>query len=357
MPSAKPAIACKVIRMASTVAIAMLLAGLPRVATAQAANEVAVAQVNAKARPFHARPRWSLTSISGSKPSMHWSERDFVIYDRDNVANLREISHAGAPALQPAKRSSRPRLPEGQVRRHPQASRHGTATGRMGRATGRRDVQGPLRHRPMPWRRRIYACRRGCASRFMIRSCAAVTIDPEWSRCSRGPGCRRNWWRWHRSSRGSRRVCARAPARWASGNSPAPPAAEFRSSRVTATIGLTRCVPRRLRPNFCNSNYQALGSWPLAITAYNYGTAGMERAASEFGKDYVKIVQNYNGEHFGFAAQKLLRGVPGRRPCSIGTRISTSPESKTKRRHRRRPRRQFCGASSATSALTIIAPA
>jgi membrane-bound lytic murein transglycosylase D len=51
------------------------------------------------------------------------------------------------------------------------------------------------------------------------------------------------------------------------------------------------------------SNYQALGSWPLAITAYNYGTAGMERAASEFGSDYVKIVQNYTGEHFGFAVK------------------------------------------------------
>jgi hypothetical protein len=37
--------------MASAVAIAMLLAGLPR-ATAQTENEVAVAQVNAKVSPY-----------------------------------------------------------------------------------------------------------------------------------------------------------------------------------------------------------------------------------------------------------------------------------------------------------------
>ena len=29
----------------------------------------------------------------------------------------------------------------------------------------------------------------------------------------------------------------------------------------------------------------------------------MERAAAEFGSDYVKIVQNYSGEHFGFAVK------------------------------------------------------
>jgi membrane-bound lytic murein transglycosylase D len=29
----------------------------------------------------------------------------------------------------------------------------------------------------------------------------------------------------------------------------------------------------------------------------------MERAASEFSSDYMKIVQNYSGEHFGFAVK------------------------------------------------------
>lgn len=60
----------------------------------------------------------------------------------------------------------------------------------------------------------------------------------------------------------------------------------------------TRAAAELLR-----SNYDSLGSWPLAITAYNYGTGGTEMAASQFGGDYNKIVREYNGPHFGFAAR------------------------------------------------------
>jgi membrane-bound lytic murein transglycosylase D len=51
------------------------------------------------------------------------------------------------------------------------------------------------------------------------------------------------------------------------------------------------------------SNYEALGSWPLAITAYNYGTGGTSAAAAEYGGSYDRIVRSYNGPHFGFAAR------------------------------------------------------
>jgi len=51
------------------------------------------------------------------------------------------------------------------------------------------------------------------------------------------------------------------------------------------------------------SNYETLGDWPLAITAYNYGTAGTARAAEQCGGDYCKILQTYNGPHFGFAVK------------------------------------------------------
>lgn len=51
------------------------------------------------------------------------------------------------------------------------------------------------------------------------------------------------------------------------------------------------------------SNYETLGDWPLAITAYNYGTAGTARAAEECGSDYCKILRTYNGPHFGFAVK------------------------------------------------------
>jgi membrane-bound lytic murein transglycosylase D len=60
----------------------------------------------------------------------------------------------------------------------------------------------------------------------------------------------------------------------------------------------TRAAAELLR-----SNYDALGSWPLAITAYNYGTGGTSAAASEYGGDYDRIVRSYNGPHFGFAAR------------------------------------------------------
>jgi membrane-bound lytic murein transglycosylase D len=51
------------------------------------------------------------------------------------------------------------------------------------------------------------------------------------------------------------------------------------------------------------ANYDELGSWPLAITAYNYGTGGTSAAAAEFGGDYDRIVRDFNGPHFGFAAR------------------------------------------------------
>jgi membrane-bound lytic murein transglycosylase D len=50
-------------------------------------------------------------------------------------------------------------------------------------------------------------------------------------------------------------------------------------------------------------NYEVLGDWPLAITAYNYGTGGTARAAEESGNDYCKMLQTYNGPHFGFAVK------------------------------------------------------
>jgi membrane-bound lytic murein transglycosylase D len=51
-------------------------------------------------------------------------------------------------------------------------------------------------------------------------------------------------------------------------------------------------------------NYTKLGDWPLAITAYNHGTAGMERAKRTHG-DFVSIFQNYSGRAFGFASRNF----------------------------------------------------
>src|SRR3984957_3988847 len=53
-------------------------------------------------------------------------------------------------------------------------------------------------------------------------------------------------------------------------------------------------------------NYRLLGTWPLALTAYNHGTAGMLRAKEALGTDdIVKIVRGYSGRTFGFASRNF----------------------------------------------------
>jgi membrane-bound lytic murein transglycosylase D len=54
-------------------------------------------------------------------------------------------------------------------------------------------------------------------------------------------------------------------------------------------------------------NYQVLGSWPLALTAYNHGAAGMRRARETVGSDdFVKINRTYNSRTFGFASRNFF---------------------------------------------------
>ena len=53
-------------------------------------------------------------------------------------------------------------------------------------------------------------------------------------------------------------------------------------------------------------NYRILGTWPLAITAYNHGAAGVRHAKETLGTDDIaKIVRNYNGKTFGFASRNF----------------------------------------------------
>jgi membrane-bound lytic murein transglycosylase D len=50
-------------------------------------------------------------------------------------------------------------------------------------------------------------------------------------------------------------------------------------------------------------NFEALGNWPLAITAYNHGRLGMARAIKTVGTlDLSKIIDQYDGPSFGFAS-------------------------------------------------------
>jgi membrane-bound lytic murein transglycosylase D len=53
-------------------------------------------------------------------------------------------------------------------------------------------------------------------------------------------------------------------------------------------------------------NYRLLGSWPLAVTAYNHGPGGLRRAQEELGTSNIEvIVRRYQGATFGFASRNF----------------------------------------------------
>ncbi len=60
----------------------------------------------------------------------------------------------------------------------------------------------------------------------------------------------------------------------------------------------------RAAASFLKRNYLQLGTWPLALTAYNYGPAGMRRALNQEGS-YEQIFKNYNKGHFKFASRNF----------------------------------------------------
>lgn len=62
----------------------------------------------------------------------------------------------------------------------------------------------------------------------------------------------------------------------------------------------TRAAARLLK-----KNYEDLGVWPLAITAYNHGRNGMKKARRKFGTDIGKISRYYRSRSFGFASRNF----------------------------------------------------
>ncbi len=56
---------------------------------------------------------------------------------------------------------------------------------------------------------------------------------------------------------------------------------------------------------YLSSAYGKLGSWPLALTSYNHGIAGMQRAKEHLGGDFVRIIAEYEHPKFGFASRNF----------------------------------------------------
>ncbi len=66
-------------------------------------------------------------------------------------------------------------------------------------------------------------------------------------------------------------------------------------------LASTRAAARLLK-----ENYQILGQWPLAITAYNHGTEGIFRAIHTVGsRNLVDLIRRYQAPTFGFASKNF----------------------------------------------------
>jgi membrane-bound lytic murein transglycosylase D len=81
-------------------------------------------------------------------------------------------------------------------------------------------------------------------------------------------------------------------------------------------------------------NYRLLGTWPLALTAYNHGAEGMRRAKEQVGSDdIVRVVRNYHSPSFGFASRNyyvsfLAALTVDRNPEKYFGPIKREPEAK-----------------------------
>ncbi len=86
-------------------------------------------------------------------------------------------------------------------------------------------------------------------------------------------------------------------------------------TRGTGRLYMTvnRAVDERLDPvvaadsaaRYLQSAYGQLGSWPLAVTSYNHGVGGMQKAKALHGTDFGRIARDYDGPYFGFASRNF----------------------------------------------------
>lgn len=62
----------------------------------------------------------------------------------------------------------------------------------------------------------------------------------------------------------------------------------------------------RVAGRYLQHAHETLGSWPLAITAYNYGLAGTVRAVDSVGSEHLPdIIERHESTNFGFAVRNF----------------------------------------------------
>ena len=303
MPRTTPAIAIAQLIRAILSAATVLVLSAVLAGSARAASEVTILKSSISHSPFP-RPAALEPNINfWVEAFTYWTERDFVVHDRDNVSLIYQKFHM--PGEGP---------PSGEEIEWANAylkAKYGDILNRL--ATGQR---------PIGWEeQRVAAMFKGQPPSAYARAAQNLRVQQGLSEQFHDSLLRSRYYRPRMEQ-----VFARAglpPELVALASVESGFSARVRSSagalgiwQFTRSTGreflkITRYRDDRLDPvrstqaaaELLQSNYQALGSWPLAITAYNYGTGGMERAAAEFGSDYMKIIQNYNGAHFGFAVK------------------------------------------------------
>ncbi len=89
---------------------------------------------------------------------------------------------------------------------------------------------------------------------------------------------------------------------------------QFMRSTGKRFLRIDRAVDERNDPiaatwaaaDLLRGNFDALGSWPLAVTAYNHGREGMARAVRELStKELPYIIRHYKARTFGFASSNF----------------------------------------------------
>jgi membrane-bound lytic murein transglycosylase D len=89
---------------------------------------------------------------------------------------------------------------------------------------------------------------------------------------------------------------------------------QFMPSTARRYMRVDGLVDQRLDPytateaaaNLMLYNYRLVGTWPLAVTAYNHGPGGLRTAQDELGSsDIAVIVKRYQGKTFGFASRNF----------------------------------------------------
>jgi len=292
----------RLIHAALSAAVALMLCGL-FAATGWAGSEVTILKSSVDHSPFP-RPAALEPNINfWVRAFTYWSERDFVIHDRDNVSLIYQKFHM--PGDGP---------PTGEEVEWANAylkAKYGDILNRL--ATGQQ---------PIGWEeQRVAAMFKGQPPAAYARAAQNLRVQEGLSEQFHDSLLRSRYYRprmeqvFVRAGLPPELVALVSVESGFSARARSSAGAlgiwQFTRSTGREFLKITRYRDDRLDPvrstqaaaELLQSNYQALGSWPLAITAYNYGTGGMERAAAEFGSDYIKIIQNYSGAHFGFAVK------------------------------------------------------